>query len=58
MGGSSDYVQFIDDYLKFTTIYLLKNKSEIFEKFKDFVATAENFTGKRIKIVSLTIVMR
>jgi histone deacetylase 1/2 len=30
------YVSFIDDYSKFTWIYLLKNKSDVFQKFRDF----------------------
>jgi hypothetical protein len=30
------YVSFIDDFSKFTWIYLLKYKSEVFEKFREF----------------------
>jgi histone deacetylase 1/2 len=30
------YVSFIDDYSKFTWIYLLKKKSDVFQKFHDF----------------------
>jgi hypothetical protein len=30
------YVSFIDDYSKFTWIYLLKKKSDAFQKFHDF----------------------
>lgn len=35
------YVSFIDDYSKFTWIYLLKFKSEVFQKFHDFQAMVE-----------------
>jgi histone deacetylase 1/2 len=30
------HVSFIDDYSKFTWIYLLKNKYNVFQKFRDF----------------------
>jgi hypothetical protein len=30
------YVFFIDDFSKFTWVYLLKNKSDVFRKFHDF----------------------
>ena len=30
------YVSFIDDYSKFTWIYLLKYKSEVFSVFQEF----------------------
>jgi hypothetical protein len=30
------YVSFIDDFSKFTRIYLLKNKSEVFQKIQEF----------------------
>ena len=42
---------FIDDRSRFTSVYFLKRKSELFEKFKHFVAWAENLTGKRVKIL-------
>jgi hypothetical protein len=34
LGGSMYYVFFIDDFSKKKWIYLLRNKSELFEKFK------------------------
>ena len=51
VGGSKYYVIFIDDYSRFTTVYFLKKKSELLQKFKEFVAAVENHTGKRIKII-------
>ena len=36
MGGYSYFITFIDDFSKFGYIYLMKYKSEIFEKFKEF----------------------
>ena len=35
-GGNRYIITFIDDISKHTTIYLLKNKSDAFEKFQDF----------------------
>ena len=43
------YASFIDDYSHKTWIYFLKNKDEVFEKFKEFKALVENLSEKRIK---------
>ena len=42
-------VTFIDDFSKYTTIYLLKNKSDAFEKFQDFLKEIENQFGRKKK---------
>ena len=36
VGRKKYYVSFIDDFSKFTWIYLIKHKSEFFQKFHDF----------------------
>ena len=43
------YVSFIDDFSRKTQIYILKNKDEVFSKFKEFKALIENHTKKKIK---------
>jgi hypothetical protein len=43
------YVSFIDDFSRNTWIYFLRNKSEVFYKFKEFKALVENQTEKKIK---------
>jgi 5'-3' exoribonuclease 2 len=43
------YVSFIDDYSRKTWIYFLKEKSEVFNKFKEFKALVENLYEKKIK---------
>ena len=43
------YVSFIDDFSRKTWIHFLKNKDEVFSKFKDFKALIENHTEKKIK---------
>jgi GAG-pre-integrase domain/Integrase core domain len=40
--GFRYFVTFIDDYTKFTWIYLLRTKSEVFQVFKYFVNMVEN----------------
>ena len=44
-------ITFIDDFSKYTTVYLLKNKSVAFEKFQDFLKEVENQFGRKIKII-------
>ena len=40
------------DFEKYTTVYLLKNKSDAFEKFQDFLKEVENqFSRKDRKSV-------
>ena len=43
------FITFIDDCSDFTFIYLLKNKSDVFDMFKVFVTEIENQFNKRIK---------
>ena len=45
------YVSFIDDFSRKTWIYLLKKKSQVFDRFKEFKALVENETEKRIKVL-------
>ena len=45
------FVTFIDDYSKYTTVYIIKHKSEVLQKFKEYVDMAENFTGLHVKRV-------
>ena len=48
--GENKYIiTFIDDFSKYTTVYLLKNKSDVFEKFQDFLKEVENQFGRKIK---------
>jgi len=48
VGGKKYYVSFIDDYSKFTWIYLLKYKSEVFRKFTDFQSLVERIFDRKI----------
>ena len=48
-GGNRYIITFIDDFSKYTTVYLLKNKSDTFEKFQYFFKKVENQFGRKIK---------
>ena len=48
VGGNKYYVTFVDDYSKFTWIYLLKNKSDVFSRFNDFQNHVERLFDKKI----------
>ena len=41
-GGYEYFVTFIDNYLRYSYVYLMHKKFETFEKFKEFMAEAEN----------------
>ena len=49
LSGYVYYVSFIDDFSRKTWIYFMKNKDEVFSKFKEFKALIENHTEKKIK---------
>jgi len=51
VGRHNYYVSFIDDHSKYTWIYLLKKKSDVFQVFHDF----QNFVERKFnkKIISM-----
>jgi hypothetical protein len=51
IGRNKYYVSFINDFSKFTWIYLLKNKSEVFQKFKEYQALVKRLFDKKILVV-------
>ena len=48
VGRQKYYVSFIDDFSKFSWIYLLKNKSDVFEKFHLFQQHVERLFDRKI----------
>jgi hypothetical protein len=48
LSGYVYYVSFIDDYSRKTWIYLLKEKNEVFFKFKEFKDLVEKSTEWKI----------
>ena len=45
------HVSFIDDFSGKTWIYFLKEKNEVFIKFKEYKSLVENQTYRKIKII-------
>jgi hypothetical protein len=50
-GGNKYYITFIDDFSRFTKVYLLKHKDEAFDKFLLYKAEVENQLSRKIKRV-------
>ena len=48
-GGNRYFITFIDDFSKFTYVYLMRNKSDAFENFKTYLHEVENQFGRKIK---------
>jgi transposase InsO family protein len=48
-GGYQYFITVIDELSRYGYVYLMKNKSETFEKFKEFHNEVENQCGKKIK---------
>ena len=48
-GGYEYFITFTDDYSRYGYIYLMRHKSESFEKFKEFKTEVKNYQGKSIK---------
>jgi transposase InsO family protein len=51
LSGYVNYVSFIDDFSRKTWIYFLKNKDEVFSRFKEFKARVENISEIKIKVL-------
>eukprot|EP00253_Pinus_taeda_P033405 PITA_33405 len=50
-GGSHYVLTFIDDYTRKTWVFLLKQKSEVFECFRQYEALVEKQSGHYIKVL-------
>jgi transposase InsO family protein len=50
-GKENYFMLVIDDYSRLTWVAFLKEKSEVFAKFKHFKALTENQTGRKIKAI-------
>ena len=47
------FLTFTDDLSRYGYIYLMKHKSETFEKFKEFQIEVENHRNKKIKVSTI-----
>ena len=50
-GGYRYFLTFTDDWNRYKYIYLMKHRSETFEKFKEFQSEVENHRNKKIKFL-------
>ena len=48
-GGFFYFITFIDDYSRYGYLYLIRNKSEAFERFKEFRNEVAKQLGRSIK---------
>ena len=48
VGRNNNYVSFIDGHSKFVWIYLLRHKSEVFQRFRDFQNLVERQFNRKI----------
>nr|CAE03845.1 OSJNBb0089K06.4 [Oryza sativa Japonica Group] len=48
-GGFGYFITFTDDFSRYVYVYLMRHKSESFEKFKEFQNEVQNHLGKTIK---------
>jgi transposase InsO family protein len=51
LSGYLYFVTFIDDYSRWTWIFFMKTKDEVFSRFREFRAQVKNLTGKKIKVL-------
>ena len=51
IGGSHYFVSSIDDYSRYATVHMIKNKSEVLSTFKGFVSLMEILTEHRIQVL-------
>ena len=49
LGKPRYFVTFIDDSSRYTCVYFMNHKSEVLEKFKEFINLTTNQTGNKIK---------
>ena len=49
LSGSEYFLTFIDDRTRYSWVYILKRKSDVFQTFREWKAMAEKSTGKPLK---------
>ena len=53
VGGSRCFVTVIDDFVRYTTVYTIKQKSEVLAKFREIVDLVEKRFELKVKRLSL-----
>ena len=50
-GDKRYFITFIDDFSRFTYVYLMRNKDESFDMYKHYKTKVENQKNRKIKIL-------
>ena len=50
LSGCSYFLTFVDDFSRYTWVYFLESKDEVYDKFREWKVLAENQTGQRLKV--------
>ena len=50
-GGAEYFLTFTDDKTRYTWVYLLKTKGEVFKRFLEWKAMVENAVGEKLKVL-------
>ena len=50
-GGAEYFLTFTDVKTRYTWVYLLKTKDEVFKRFKEWKVMAENIVGRKLKVL-------
>ena len=56
LGGKHYFVIFVDDFSRRVWVYMLKSKDEVFVTFLVWKKMVENQTGRKIKVLDMTMV--
>ena len=51
IGGARYHITFIDDFSRKVWVYFLKQKSKVFQKFKEWKTVVENQMGRKVKVL-------
>lgn len=49
--GNRYFVTFIDERSRFATVYLIRRKSDVLDRFKEYLSMSERLTGKQLCIL-------
>lgn len=52
-GGNKYYVTFIDDFSRMINVFLIRNKSQVYDCFVEYKNLVENQLGKKIKTIRI-----
>ena len=51
LGGAQYFLTFIDDKSRYTWVYFLSSKDQVYDKFQEWKAKVEKSTGQKVKVL-------